>query len=397
MAINGLGYHHYQNGEPILGKNIGDSHKSDFRATVAKVSFSGGHRVTIDPDALFSICDAATGESANVYRAEGYSDENPLYLVRGVDENGNEYEQTIDVSKVNPNHCSYRELLALNAHTGNRSDSNFLTMSVLKDKMKNAFYGAKTDYLSVAYALMKDMQTLGYWNGYMRYDKWISGILSISQKRTSAWYKGSILESGTVTDTALGVDTYRKYLESKYGKVTIKDVPKDQKTLEKLGKSMSGNDVVIAPNILEEMANDPKKAAYYEQKIDYFFDTIIPRETARCASMGLVFEPAGVVVHKDGTVTYICGCSDSPERVAQVNAINKAKREKQAARREAAFERSREAAERLRQEIELSKRRRDMAEAMNRYDYDTWENVNTDVFYMSLGNVIAKRHNNVLL
>lgn len=353
--------------------------------------------MTIDPDALFSICDAATGESANVYRAEGYSDENPLYLVRGVDENGNEYEQTIDVSKVNPNHCSYRELLALNAHTGNRSDSNFLTMSVLKDKMKNASYGAKTDYLSVAYALMKDMQTLGYWNGYMRYDKWISGILSISQKRTSAWYKGSILESGTVTDTALGVDTYRKYLESKYGKVTIKDVPKDQKTLEKLGKSMSGNDVVIAPNILEKMANDPKKAAYYEQKIDYFFDTIIPRETARCASMGLVFEPAGVVVHKDGTVTYICGCSDSPERVAQVNAINKAKREKQAARREAAFERSREAAERLRQEIELSNRRRDMAEAMNRYDYDTWENVNTDVFYMSLGNVIAKRHNNVLL
>lgn len=44
---------------------------------------------------------------------------------------------------------------------------------------------------------------------------------------------------------------------------------------------------------------------------------------------GLVFEPCGVVVHKDGTVTYICGCSDSPERVAEVNAINKAKQEKE--------------------------------------------------------------------
>lgn len=113
--------------------------------------------------------------------------------------------------------------------------------------------------------------------------------------------------------------------------------------------------------------------------------------------MGLVFEPAGVVVHKDGTVTYICGCSDSPERVAQVNAINKAKREKQAARREIAFEHSREAAERLRQEIELSNRRRSMAEAMNKYDYDTWETVNMDTFYMSMGNVIVKRYNNVLL
>lgn len=169
------------------------------------------------------------------------------------------------------------------------------------------------------------------------------------------------------------VDTYRKYLESKYGRVTIKDVPKDQKTLEKLGKSMSGNDVVIAPNILEEMANDPQKAAYYEQKIDYFFDTIIPRETARCASMGLVFEPAGVVVHKDGTVTYICGCSDSPERVAQVNAINKAKREKRAARREAAFERGREEAARRAQEIELSARRHSIEQTLADYSAQTWD------------------------
>lgn len=63
MAINGLGYHYYQNSRPVSGKNIGDSHKADFRATVTEVSFSGGHRVTIDPDALFSICDAATGKA----------------------------------------------------------------------------------------------------------------------------------------------------------------------------------------------------------------------------------------------------------------------------------------------------------------------------------------------
>lgn len=183
-------------------------------------------------------------------------------------------------------------------------------------------------------------------------------------------------------DGTSNVDIYRKYLESKYGRVTIKDVPKDQKTLEKLGKSMSGNDVVIAPNILEEMANDPKKAAYYEEKIDYFFDTIIPRETARCASMGLVFEPAGVVVHKDGTVTYICGCSDSPERVAQVNAINKAKQEKRAAQREAAFKRSREEAIRRAQEIELSAHRHDMAEVLADYNAHTWETVDANVFYI---------------
>lgn len=148
------------------------------------------------------------------------------------------------------------------------------------------------------------------------------------------------------------VDAYTEYLKSKYGNVRIESVSRDQKGLDKIAKSMSGNDVVIAPNILEQMANDSEKAAYYERKIDYFFNTVIPRETAICASKGLVFEPCGVVVHEDGTVTYICGCSDSPERVAEVNAINKAKQEKRAAQRKAYQERRIELLEMQRQTIE---------------------------------------------
>ncbi|MDE7430256.1 MAG: hypothetical protein K2N00_13510 [Lachnospiraceae bacterium] len=167
------------------------------------------------------------------------------------------------------------------------------------------------------------------------------------------------------------VDAYTEYLKAKYGNVKIQSVGKDQKSLEKMGKSMRGDDVVIAPNILEQMANDPEKAAYYENKIDYFFNTIIPRETAFCASRGLVFEPSGVVVHEDGTVTYICGCSDSPERVAEVNAINKAKREKSAARRKASLERSQKEADMRRQQMEIAYKKHTMAEALAKRTADT--------------------------
>lgn len=149
--------------------------------------------------------------------------------------------------------------------------------------------------------------------------------------------------SASAADVASRLEEYTKYLRSKYGNLTIKSVGKDKKTLEGLGKSMSGNDVVIAPNILEEMAGNPEKAAYYEGKIDAFFEDI-PRQKALFAAKGLDYQPCGVVVHEDGSVTYIGGCADSPERVAQVNAINKVKREKQAAERKAALERSREAA-----------------------------------------------------
>ncbi|MDE7253119.1 MAG: hypothetical protein K2O32_09275 [Acetatifactor sp.] len=162
------------------------------------------------------------------------------------------------------------------------------------------------------------------------------------------------------------VDAYTEYLQSKYGNVKIQSVGKDQQSLDRAGKSMSGNDVVIAPNILEQMANDPKKASYYEQKIDDFFDAI-PRLTASFASKGLVYEPGGVVVHEDGSVTYIGGCSDSPERVAEVNAINKAKREKEAAQRKANLEHSRDAAEERQRQIEIAYRKQSMAKVLTNY------------------------------
>ncbi len=140
------------------------------------------------------------------------------------------------------------------------------------------------------------------------------------------------------------VDAYTEYLRSKYGNVRIQSVGKDQQSLDRIGKSMSGSDVVIAPNILEQMASDSEKAAYYEGKIDAFFHAT-PRLKASFAAQGLDYQPCGVVVHEDGSVTYIGGCADSPERVAEVNAINKAKREKEAAQRKENMERSREAAD----------------------------------------------------
>ena len=124
---------------------------------------------------------------------------------------------------------------------------------------------------------------------------------------------------------------------------------------------MSGSDVVIAPNILEQMANDAEKAAYYEGKIDDFFHAT-PMLKTSFAAQGLDYQPCGVVIHEDGSVTYIGGCADSPERVAEVNAINKAKREKEAAQRKANMERSREAAEEQKRQMDIAYQKKSMAE-----------------------------------
>lgn len=154
-------------------------------------------------------------------------------------------------------------------------------------------------------------------------------------------------------------DAYRKYLEQKYGNVSIQSIGKDQQSLDRVGKGMRGSDVVIAPNILEQMANEPEKALYYEGKIDDFFNAT-PSLKASFAAQGFDYQPCGVVVHEDGSVTYIGGCGDSPERVAEVNAINKAKQEKEAAQRKANLEHSQKAAEERRQQMEWAYRKSSM-------------------------------------
>lgn len=195
MALAGIGQNNNQDYIQAADKNSGNAKASGRNAangstgagrtdfSLKYVQVGGGNKVFLDPEALFSNCHVQTGESVNVYRAEDFSEENPVYIVKGTDQGGNSYEERIDVSKVNPNHCSYKEMLVLGIHTGKKSDDLFFSMSILKDKAANASYNEKADYLSMLSGLRSDMKTLGHWDGYLRYDKIIADILRYCQDR----------------------------------------------------------------------------------------------------------------------------------------------------------------------------------------------------------------------
>lgn len=198
------------------------------------------------------------------------------------------------------------------------------------------------------------------------------------------------------------VEAYKKYLEKKYGRVTIQSIGKDNSSLEKAGKSMRGNDVIIAQNILEEMAGNPEKAAYYEQKIDYFFDKV-PEDKAYFASIGLTYEPCGVIIHEDGSVTYICGGEDSPERRAKVEAINKAKREKEAARQKENQIRIIQAAMKRKQEMNMLYTKKSMTEFFTAHTFNQTKYINSNILNSQITayekNIIevSKSNNNNLI
>ena len=160
------------------------------------------------------------------------------------------------------------------------------------------------------------------------------------------------------------VEAYQKYLEQKYGPIMVRNVGSDQRSMDALGTGTYGmNNIAIAPNILEEMANNPEKAAHYEKIIDDFFASQ-PMVKAQMAAGGFEIQSYGVVIHPDGTANYyVCG-DVSPEKKARIEARMKAEDEEKAKRKQQYREQSEKAAEKRRVETELAYRRQNMAEVL---------------------------------
>ena len=160
------------------------------------------------------------------------------------------------------------------------------------------------------------------------------------------------------------VEAYQKYLEQKYGPIMVRNVGSDQRSMDALGTGTYGmNNIAIAPNILEEMANNPEKAAHYEKIIDDFFASQ-PMVKAQMAAGGFEIQSYGVVIHPDGTANYyVCG-DVSPEKKAKIEAQMKAEDEEKAKRKQQYREQSEKAAEKRRVETELAYRRQNMAEVL---------------------------------
>lgn len=162
------------------------------------------------------------------------------------------------------------------------------------------------------------------------------------------------LQRASETMGVTPTEAYQKYLEQRYGNVMVQSVENDQKSMDRIGAATSGKgNVVIAPNILEQMAKDPKKAAYYEGKIQNYFQTL-PMCQAQLSAMGHEIHSSGVVIHPDGTVTYYVTGDLKPEVRARIDAQIRVEDEAKAKRKREYERISEEAAKRWRQETALT-------------------------------------------
>ncbi len=158
-------------------------------------------------------------------------------------------------------------------------------------------------------------------------------------------------------------DSYTEYLKQKYGAgVSIQNVGKDQSSIDRIGAGTAGTgNVVIASNILEQMANDPEKAAYYEGKIQNYFNSV-PRYQTELSAMGHEIHSSGIVIHPDGTITHYISGDLKPEVRAKIEAKMKAEDEEKAKRKRRYQELAQEAAEKRKLEMEIAYKKQSMAE-----------------------------------
>ncbi len=187
-----------------------------------------------------------------------------------------------------------------------------------------------------------------------------------SRTQKTASYGASFTDSlqGAAKSGTAKADVYKEYLEQKYGTTIIQSVEKDQKSIDNIGSGTAGTgNVVIAPNILEQMANDSEKAAYYEEKIQHYFD-LVPKYAAELSAMGHEIHSSGIIIHPDGTVTHYISGDLKPEVRAKIEAQVKAEQEEKAKRRKQYQELSAEAAEKRRLLMEQNVQGWMMSEAL---------------------------------
>ncbi len=117
MGINGIGTAGYPawQGARKAQQNVAGR---NFAEQVNNAAVKKGHIVYLKTDDMLYSGGNGTGLSFYIKYAEGSTEYDPTVIAKGVDENGDEFEQTIHINKINPRNASLVEMTALESYMG---------------------------------------------------------------------------------------------------------------------------------------------------------------------------------------------------------------------------------------------------------------------------------------
>ena len=171
MNINGMGTTGYPAWQGARRTQQNAAGKS-FAAQMNNVAGAKPHTsiVYMKTDDMLYSGGNGTGLSFYIKYAEGSTEDDPTVIAKGVDENGDEFEQTIHINKINPRNASLVEMTALESYMGVDKNGGLTSLPPETGMMG---LSDRTDFMDM-------------------FQKQISDMKLLSQKRAAAYYQYSM-------------------------------------------------------------------------------------------------------------------------------------------------------------------------------------------------------------
>lgn len=129
-------------------------------------------------DMLFSGGNG-TGLSFYIKYAEESTEDNPVVIAKGVDENGKEFEEKININDINLRNASYVEMSALEAYY---NVDKWNTLSSFPQETGCMGLNDRCDLISSFEKVIQDMNKLGRYDLQMFYMRNMNTYLNASSK-----------------------------------------------------------------------------------------------------------------------------------------------------------------------------------------------------------------------
>ena len=118
-----------------------------------------------------------TGLSYCLKYADDSTDENPVVLAKGVDENGKEFEQRIYINDVNPSNATVVEMRALEAHYKVEKQGGFTSLPL---EAGNMGLNDRRDFISMFKECIEDLNKLGRFDLSLLWTKSMDAYLDLT-------------------------------------------------------------------------------------------------------------------------------------------------------------------------------------------------------------------------
>ena len=165
MGINGIGatgYPAWQGARKAQQNTAGTSFANQVNNVV---SAPKTYQIYSEEDMLWSGGNG-TGLSYYLKYAENSTEDDPIVIAKGVDENGNEFEKTMHINKINPKCATVVEMRALEAHTGVKKLGGFTSLPL---EAGNMGLNDRRDFMDMFKNVISDMKLLSQKNAVAYY------------------------------------------------------------------------------------------------------------------------------------------------------------------------------------------------------------------------------------